>query len=82
MMEPAIDKCKEADIFVVVGTSLLVYPAAGLINYINNHTPKYIVNPNMPEMELVDNLHLIHKGAGEGLAELREIILMGLRGVL
>jgi NAD-dependent deacetylase len=82
MMEPAIDKCKEADIFVVVGTSLLVYPAAGLINYINNHTPKYIVNPNMPEMELVDKLHLIHKGAGEGLAELREIILMGLRGVL
>lgn len=75
MMEHAIDICREADIFVVVGTSLIVYPAAGLLNYIDSRIPKYVVNPNMPEIELMDNLHLIHKGAGEGLVELRKMIL-------
>ena len=46
MIEPAIDLCEQADYFVVVGTSLNVYPAAGLIHYVSPKTPCYLVDPN------------------------------------
>lgn len=71
-MELAMSICSKADILVVVGTSLVVYPAAGLINFSGHSIPKYVINPNMPEISPMPNLKLIHKGAGEGLTDLKE----------
>ena len=45
MIEPAAEAVKEADIFVVVGTSLNVYPAAGLIAYTRKNVPVYLIDP-------------------------------------
>ena len=45
-IEPAIDMVQEADIFVVIGTSLNVYPAAGLLRYVRPGTPVYYIDPN------------------------------------
>ncbi|MBL4676498.1 MAG: NAD-dependent deacylase [Mucilaginibacter sp.] len=48
MIEPAAALCSQADIFILVGTSLAVYPAAGLINYVPRTVTKYIIDPNIP----------------------------------
>lgn len=48
MMDEAIPIAEQADIFMVVGTSLEVYPAAGLINYVPEEITKYVVDPNIP----------------------------------
>lgn len=74
MMEVAIEEVVSADIFVVVGTSMVVYPAAGLINYVASEVPKYIIDPNMPEIPALPNLYLIEKIGSKGLEEFREII--------
>lgn len=46
MIEPSIELCQKADIFIVIGTSLAVYPAAGLINYTPSNTKKYLIDLN------------------------------------
>jgi len=48
MISAAARICQEADIFILVGSSLAVYPAAGLVNYVPRHVPKYIVDPKIP----------------------------------
>ncbi|AMR33014.1 NAD-dependent deacylase [Mucilaginibacter sp. PAMC 26640] len=48
MIETAAQICAEADIFILVGTSLAVYPAAGLINYVPRDVTRYIIDPNIP----------------------------------
>lgn len=70
MIEPASDLVSQADIFVVVGTSLQVYPAAGLVAYASAFIPKYIIDPFIPETGGIRNMIAIEKGAGEGLEEL------------
>lgn len=73
-MREAIDIAFEADIFVVVGTSLKVYPAAGFINYTRNSIPKYVIDPG--EMEECTQLGFIHlrTTATEGMKKLIEIL--------
>lgn len=46
MIEPSIELCQKADIFIIIGTSLAVYPAAGLINYTPSNSEKYLIDPN------------------------------------
>jgi len=65
---------READIFVIIGTSLAVYPAAGLIHVANRQIPKYIVDKNIPMTPGIQNLHCIQKKATEGMIELLEEI--------
>jgi NAD-dependent deacetylase len=48
MIETAAQLCSKADLFILVGTSLAVYPAAGLINYVPLEVTKYIIDPNIP----------------------------------
>ncbi|HTK21905.1 MAG TPA: Sir2 family NAD-dependent protein deacetylase [Mucilaginibacter sp.] len=48
MIEEAAGVCSKADLFILVGSSLAVYPAAGLVNYVPWEVPKYIVDPNIP----------------------------------
>lgn len=74
-IEEAIPYVYNADIFVVVGTSLVVYPAAGLINYVQTGTPKYIIDKRIPYTSRMDNLVLIEKPATEGVATIVERLL-------
>ncbi len=74
-IEAAISIVYTADIFVVVGTSLAVYPAAGLINYVEVSTPKYLVDKKVPQLPAMRNLTIIEKPATEGIAELKKILL-------
>jgi NAD-dependent deacetylase len=48
MIETAAKICEQAELFILVGSSLAVYPAAGLVNYVPHSIPKYIVDPNIP----------------------------------
>lgn len=70
LLEPAIELTLRAEIFMVVGTSLVVYPAASLVSYVPRHTPIYVIDPHMPEISPRPQLHLIPKKAGEGLPKL------------
>jgi NAD-dependent deacetylase len=73
-METAIRETLDADILVVVGTSLVVYPAAGLVNYVEKTARKFIVDPNMPETEIIPNLVKIEEKASTGLMKVSEAL--------
>ncbi len=68
-IEEAIPIVNTADIFVVVGTSLVVYPAAGLVNYCNMHAAKYIIDKSIPYTSSLYRLTKIEKPATEGVKE-------------
>lgn len=70
LIETAAKVAQQADIFIVIGTSLLVYPAAGLINYTGFDTPKWLIDPNNVQAPSVPNLRVINKKATEGVTEL------------
>lgn len=70
----AIPIVNGADIFVVAGTSLVVYPAAGLVNYAAQHIPKYIIDKKIPYTSGVHNLTVIEKPATEGVTELLKLL--------
>lgn len=74
MIEPAARAVGDADIFVIVGTSLNVYPAAGLVRYVRADVPIYLIDPNDVESGRTPNITVIRKGASEGLRELMERI--------
>lgn len=63
---------KAADLFVVIGTSLVVYPAAGLVQLAAPHIPKYIIDTNIPTVASVANLTAIEAPAVEGMLVLLE----------
>jgi len=75
MMEKAVDKVLKADILVVVGTSLQVYPAAGLIDYAPEQTPIYVIDPNMPHVTERENLTLIEEKGSIGLQKIKNMLL-------
>ena len=77
MIEVAAKICKQADVFVLIGTSLAVYPAAGLIDFIPSLVPKYIIDPKIPEVGRYKNIIIIEQTAVNGVASLREILLDG-----
>ncbi len=70
MIELAVPLVMQADIFVVVGTSLVVYPAAGLVDYAPQAVPKFIVDKTIPYTSSVKNLIAIEKPATEGVQDL------------
>lgn len=72
-MEKAVPIVRSADILVVIGTSLNVYPAAGLLNYVQCNVPVYLIDPKEVNTSR-RNIHFIHKGASEGVAELRKLL--------
>jgi NAD-dependent deacetylase len=74
MMDVAMALAQQADIFIVVGTSLAVYPAAGLIDYVPTSARKYIVDPNMPETSLIKGFHPIQEKASTGLKKIAELL--------
>lgn len=74
MIEPAASLTENAEIFVVVGTSLAVYPAAGLVNYAPRFAPKFIVDKNIPYISALQNIIAIEKPATEGIEDLRKYL--------
>ena len=77
MIEKAAEVVRQADIFVVVGTSLVVYPAAGLIHYAGFEIPKFIIDKTIPYTSGIYNLTAIEKSATEGVEELKKLLLNG-----
>ena len=65
----------EADIFVLVGSSLQVYPAAGLVDFVAPHVPKYIIDKKIPYTSAPTNFFFIEKIATEGVEDLKKILL-------
>ena len=74
-MDKAIPLVREADIFIVVGTSLVVYPAAGLINYTNYDTPKWLIDPNTMDLPRIPNLRFLQEKATVGVDRLVKDLL-------
>ncbi|GAB3930686.1 SIR2 family NAD-dependent protein deacylase [Mucilaginibacter myungsuensis] len=75
MISKAAQICQKADIFILVGSSLAVYPAAGLVNYVRPEVPKYIVDPVIPDMQGGRHFTKIEERASVGVPKLvRELI--------
>lgn len=72
MIETAADITSMADIFVVIGTSLVVYPAAGLLNYAPTRIPKFIIDKNIPATRSIYNLTEIEATASGGVELLKK----------
>jgi NAD-dependent deacetylase len=70
MIETAIEISSKADILIVIGTSLNVYPAAGLVYYIKNGTPVYLIDPHAEMLSGVKNLTVFREPAGSGVPRL------------
>lgn len=71
-MYDAAEEARKADIFIIIGTSLNVYPAAGLIQYVKPSVPVYLIDPN--PVATRSNVVQILKGASEGMKELMEML--------
>ncbi len=71
-MEEAIRIVEEADIFVIIGTSLIVYPAASLVDYVPSRSPIYIIDPNEVEPYSYKKYNYIKESASKGVSILIE----------
>ena len=75
---PLIEKAAEimslADIFILIGTSLQVYPAAGLIHYIKDNVPKYIINKKKPVVNNQQQYIIIEDYATNGITKLLDLL--------
>lgn len=68
MIEKAVEICLSADILLIIGTSMQVYPAAGLMHYVSDDTPIYYIDPK-PAVVRNQNINVIAKTATEGVKE-------------
>ena len=75
LLETAAEFAKQADIFAVIGTSLVVYPAASLIHYVPRDSSIYIIDPNMPTVAETPNLFKIEEPATIGTQELYDLLV-------
>ena len=74
MIEHAAQLVAQADVFVIVGTSLVVYPAAGLVHYARQDTPIYLIDPNEVNVPSSHRFTFIQQGASEGIAHLCSLL--------
>jgi NAD-dependent deacetylase len=75
MMDTAYVIAETADIFMVIGTSMAVYPAAGIIDYTPQHIQKYLVDPSDVKVNGISNLKIIKEKASVGLSILAKELL-------
>jgi NAD-dependent deacetylase len=73
-MDDAIPIVENADILVVIGTSLNVYPAAGLLNYAKRDVPIFVIDPERPEV-FIRNVTYIQEKAGKGVEILKQLLI-------
>lgn len=75
MMDIAAETAQKADLFIIIGTSLNVYPAAGLMNYVPAETPIYLIDPKPVNAGGYHQVTQIEKGASEGMKELTQKLM-------
>ncbi|MEJ7646762.1 MAG: NAD-dependent deacylase [Chryseolinea sp.] len=75
LMDVAATHASAAEIFIVVGTSMAVYPAAGLINYVPFDTPRFIVDPRIPNLNNIPLVHAIEEKASTGMEKVRQMLM-------
>lgn len=75
MMEPAIESVQSADILIVAGTSLVVYPAAGLLDFSKAEIPVFIVDPKIPDVSRQENRYFYEEVASTGLKKVKETLI-------
>ena len=75
MMEPAMAIASQADIFIVAGTSLVVYPAASLLDFAPTGAAKFIIDPKIPAVSQAENMHFFEEPASTGLPKVRDLLL-------
>lgn len=75
MMEPAIEEVNQADIFIVAGTSLVVYPAASLLDFVGKDVSKFIVDPKIPDVSRQENMYFYEENASTGLRKVKERLI-------
>lgn len=73
-MEKAIEWTSQADVFVIIGTSLQVYPAAGLVDFVPKGCPIYVIDPNEVGRTLRKDCVVIQENAVEGVQQLRKLL--------
>ncbi|MCQ2376282.1 MAG: NAD-dependent protein deacylase [Salinivirgaceae bacterium] len=71
-IETAIPQVQQADIFGIIGTSLVVYPAAGLLNYAQRNVPIFVIDPKQVPLPANRNIKFVQKGAGDGMVEIEQ----------
>ena len=74
MIEKALPVVIDADLFLVIGTSLVVYPAAGLLNYTRPDIPKFIIDKRIPYTSNIFNVTAIEKNASEGIVDFLKLM--------
>ncbi|WP_209329312.1 SIR2 family NAD-dependent protein deacylase [Lunatimonas salinarum] len=74
MMDAALEATQQADIFAIVGTSLLVYPAASLIDYASPKIPKYLIDPMIARISSLPNLIKLEEAASTGVARMASML--------
>ena len=73
MISRAADEAEQADIFIIIGTSLNVYPAAGLVQYVRPGVPVYLID--LHPINAGSNVQQIQAGASEGMRQLSKLLL-------
>jgi NAD-dependent deacetylase len=73
-IEIAVSEVERADIFVIIGTSMQVYPAAGLIDYVPRNVPVYLIDPNETAISNSRKVGIIRMKAGQGVASFMEMV--------
>ena len=74
-IEPAIELVRQSDLFVVIGTSLAVYPAASLLRYVPEGIPVFLIDPHIPQAVRNSGIHFIEETASAGVAELKQLLI-------
>jgi NAD-dependent deacetylase len=74
-IEEAATLVSAADLFVVIGTSMVVYPAAGLIDYVEKHVPVFLIDPNEVAAPVYRHIQFIREKAGKGVRILKEKLI-------
>jgi NAD-dependent deacetylase len=75
MIAEAIPVMESAEVFVLIGTSLVVYPAAGLVDYLKPDVKKYVIDKTIPPMSYYKNVIPIQKPATEGIGDVKRMLL-------
>lgn len=74
MIAYALPILEQADILVIIGTSLQVYPAASLMHYTPAGIPVFVVDKKIPVINAASNFHLIEEPAAVGIEKLKEML--------
>ena len=74
-IEIAHNMCGDADILIIIGTSLNVYPASGIVNFTPPEIPKYYIDPKAENILNVQNLEIIKEKGGTGTPDLVKELL-------